>query len=199
MKHLLLTTIAAVVMVGCSDPEAEANKLFTKASQLVKDADAITKPQSLEAYNKRKAAVELLEKITVQYPQSSLSVRISEGVFLIQGQLINEVREKMKPDISIHEAARDGNIEAVKQHIAAGTDVNAKDVFGWTLLLQAVAGGHKEIVELLIDNGAEVNGKTDEGWIPLSLAACESHKEIVELLISEGAEVNAKERVAEHR
>ena len=67
MKPLLLTTIAAVVMVGCSDPEAEANKLFTKASQLVKDADAITKPQSLEAYNKRKAAVELLEKITVHY------------------------------------------------------------------------------------------------------------------------------------
>ena len=28
------------------------------------------------------------------------------------------------PEISIHEAARDGNIEAVKQHIAAGTDLN---------------------------------------------------------------------------
>jgi ankyrin repeat protein len=98
------------------------------------------------------------------------------------------------PDISIFNAAITGNIEAVKQHLAAGTDVNAKDGGGWTLLLQAVAGGHKEIVELLIDNGADVNGKTDEGWIPLSLAACESHKEIVELLISEGAEVNAKER-----
>ena len=30
------------------------------------------------------------------------------------------------PDISIHEAALDGNIESVKQHLAAGTDVNAK-------------------------------------------------------------------------
>ena len=29
------------------------------------------------------------------------------------------------PDISIHEAVSEGNIEAVKQHIAAGTDVNA--------------------------------------------------------------------------
>ena len=27
------------------------------------------------------------------------------------------------PNISIHEAARDGNIKAVKQHIAAETDV----------------------------------------------------------------------------
>ena len=29
------------------------------------------------------------------------------------------------PDISIHDAAEDGNIKVVKQHIAAGTDVNA--------------------------------------------------------------------------
>ena len=32
------------------------------------------------------------------------------------------------PDISIQEAARDGKIEAVKQHLAAGTDVDAKDI-----------------------------------------------------------------------
>jgi len=30
------------------------------------------------------------------------------------------------PDISIHDAAKDGNIEAIKQHIAAGTDVDEK-------------------------------------------------------------------------
>ena len=33
------------------------------------------------------------------------------------------------PDISIDRAAHDGNIEAVKQHLAAGTDVNALSVF----------------------------------------------------------------------
>ena len=36
------------------------------------------------------------------------------------------------PDISIHDAAREGNIEAVKQHLDAGTDVNAKDEEGLT-------------------------------------------------------------------
>jgi len=39
-----------------------------------------------------------------------------------------------KPDISIIDAVFDGNIEAVKQHIAAGTDVNAKDNRGRTPL-----------------------------------------------------------------
>ena len=33
------------------------------------------------------------------------------------------------PDISIHRAAEQGNIEAVKQHLAAGTDVNENDTF----------------------------------------------------------------------
>ena len=41
------------------------------------------------------------------------------------------------PDISIHDAAWGGDIEAVKQHLAAGTDVNAKDVDGLTPLHRA--------------------------------------------------------------
>ena len=34
------------------------------------------------------------------------------------------------PSVGIHEAAKDGNIKAVKQHLAAGTDVNAKNENG---------------------------------------------------------------------
>jgi len=56
-------------------------------------------------------------------------------------------------DISIQQAAYDGNIEAVKQHLAAGTDVNAKD--GSTPLHIAADYGHKEIVE-----GAEVDSNS---------------------------------------
>ena len=31
------------------------------------------------------------------------------------------------PSVDIHEAARTGNIEAIKQHLAKGVDVDAKD------------------------------------------------------------------------
>ena len=37
MKHLLITTIAVAILAGCSDPEAEANRLFTEASKLIKE------------------------------------------------------------------------------------------------------------------------------------------------------------------
>ena len=50
-------------------------------------------------------------------------------------------------DISIWKAAADGNIEAVKQHLAAGTDVNEANV-----------NGHTEIAE-----GAEVDPNFQNG------------------------------------
>ena len=63
------------------------------------------------------------------------------------------------PDISIWADAMEGNIEAVKQHLAAGAYVNALDHEGNTLLLYAVSNDQTEIIRLLIDKGADVNGK----------------------------------------
>ena len=63
------------------------------------------------------------------------------------------------PDQTIHEAAHLGDIEAVKQHLAAGTDVNVlgDEDYEAPPLYWAAHGGHKEIVELLIANGANLN------------------------------------------
>ena len=90
-------------------------------------------------------------------------------------------------DISIIDAARDGNIEAVKQHLAAGADVNAKDENGWTPLNSAAEKGRNQIVKLLIEKGADLNAGT-----PLIFAAGEGHMEVVELLIAAGTDVNTK-------
>jgi ABC-type enterochelin transport system substrate-binding protein len=90
------------------------------------------------------------------------------------------------PDISIHEAAGEGNIEAVKQHIAAGTDVNAKDNGGSTPLHQAAINSHKEIAELLIAAGADVNAKTDAGVTPLDDAISLKQTDTANLLRKHG-------------
>ena len=90
------------------------------------------------------------------------------------------------PDISIHKAADDGNIEAIKQHIAAGTDVNSN--YEWTPLH---AAANKETAELLIAKGADINAKDNLGGTPLFWAALEGNEEVAELLIGQGADVNA--------
>ena len=75
------------------------------------------------------------------------------------------------PDISIYDAVEDGNIEIVKQHLAAGTDVNSKDKDGWTPLHEAASEGHNKIIELLVAKGADVNAKGADGETPVDAAA----------------------------
>ena len=106
--------------------------------------------------------------------------------------LLREHGGKSGAEFSIHVAAELGNAEAVKQHLDAGVNVNAKHDNGVTPLHGAALWGHKEIAELLIENGADVNAKNDEGGTPLHHATEEGHKEIAELLIANGADVNAK-------
>ena len=80
------------------------------------------------------------------------------------------------PAISISTAAFRENIEAIQQHLAAGTDVNAKDRYGRTSLHFAADYGYKEIAELLIDNGADVNAKGIDGKTPLDKAMLDQPK-----------------------
>jgi len=64
---------------------------------------------------------------------------------------------------TIHIKCFNGNIEAVKQHLDNGVDVDAKSDNGRTPLHTAVSNDHKEIAELLIEKGADVNAKLTEG------------------------------------
>ncbi|MDE2642040.1 MAG: ankyrin repeat domain-containing protein, partial [Verrucomicrobiota bacterium] len=92
------------------------------------------------------------------------------------------------PVISIHDAALEGNIEVVKQHLAAGADVNTKHKPYGTPLHSAA---NKEIAELLIANGADVNAKDIYDRTPLHAVAEEGHKAVADLLIAKGADMNA--------
>ena len=82
--------------------------------------------------------------------------------------------------IKLREAIREGDIEAVKRHLAAGMDVNAKDDNGWNPLHLAAENGHKEIAELLIAKGGNVNAKGIYGT-PLDHAEAEWEGDVDEV------------------
>src|SRR4051812_38308286 len=63
-----------------------------------------------------------------------------------------------KPQMDINTAAATGNFEAVKQHLAAGTDINEKDPFGGSSpLISASLFGKTDVAKVLIDAGANIN------------------------------------------
>ena len=125
MKHLLITTIAAVVLVGCGTTQSQ-------------------------------------EKTPKVEP----------------------------PSISIHKAASKGDIEAVRQHLAAGTDPNLRSpdvtpLFAASYKIMAAAS--YEVMTLLVENGADVN---DIGWGMTALHKL-TDPESVMYLVDKVADVNA--------
>ena len=93
---------------------------------------------------------------------------------------------------SLHRAAEEGDIEAVKKHLAAGANKNVR-AGKWrdTPLHRAAFWGYTEIVELLINNEVDVNAKDKYGCTPLHDAAEYSHLEIAEMLINRAPDMNA--------
>ena len=88
-------------------------------------------------------------------------------------------------------AARAGDLEAIKQHIADGSDVNALH-FEMPPLTWAAMMGQTEAVELLLQQGADINGRNTDDNTALHLAVFLGHAETAELLLKNGSDVNAK-------
>ena len=109
-------------------------------------------------------------------------------IIITIGALLFVGCEAKAPNGSVHIYAKHGDIALVKQHLAAGTDVNATDEFlGMTILHDAVLGGQKEIVEFLIAQDADVNATGRTYQTPLDTALETSrNKEIAELLRKHG-------------
>ena len=103
-----------------------------------------------------------------------------------------ETGSQTAPINSIHDAAKKGDIEAIKQYLADNANVNSKDSKGMTPLHAAAIRNHKEIAQLLIAKGADVNAKTIGQQTPMHAAAYNGYQNIIELLIEHGADVNSQ-------
>ena len=186
MKHLLLTTIAAVLLVGCGESQQSAPAPEAKPVEPIAEVPVQPSPPPAEA----KPVAEATKPTT-----PPKAVTANKGADPARG-IKPEPPTAKAPDISIHEAARTGNIEAVKQHLTAGADVNAKADGRMSPLHKAAWGGHKEIAELLIAEGVDVNAKNRLSLTPLDFAIIGKQPETADLLRKHGGKTK-KELKAE--
>jgi uncharacterized protein len=90
----------------------------------------------------------------------------------------------------LHDAAREGNVEHVKQLADQGTDLSAPDDTGEPALLIASLSGKADVVTLLLDRGCDIEIRNKGGLTALHAAAYGGRLDIVELLVAKGADVN---------
>jgi len=204
MKQLLIT-IAAVVLVGCGESQQSVPQAETKPTKPIAEA-AKPEPPLVKApdisihdaaYDGNIAAVKqhLAAGANVNAKDEDGWSVLDNALGSKNEELINFVKAnggKSNADKTISIASGIGDLEAVKQHLATGADVNVKDADGSTPLHYAVSVGEKEVSELLIAHGADVNAKDEDENTPLVWAVRGGEKEVTELLIANGADVNAK-------
>ena len=186
MKHLLITTIAAVLSAttAFADPIHDAaygGDVAGVQTELDKGVDVNAKrgdgstPLHGAAEGGHEEIVELLITAGADLHATTVSMLGGGGW------------------IPLHSAARQGHRGIVELLIEMGTDVNTRDSVGKSTLHDATLEGHKEIVELLINKGADLNAESGYYGTPLHVAGSIGHKEIAKLLIANGADLNVQD------
>jgi hypothetical protein len=97
--------------------------------------------------------------------------------------------EVKAPSMDIHTATLLGDLDVIKQHIAAGSDLDEQEpTVGSSPLISAAVFGKTEVARALVEAGADVNLKNNEGSTALHSAAFLCRLEIVEILLENGAD-----------
>ncbi|XP_075040086.1 CARD- and ANK-domain containing inflammasome adapter protein-like [Mixophyes fleayi] len=110
-----------------------------------------------------------------------------------------KVKEKRKPEpetlrptaptsVGVFDAVTNGDLSLLES-ILKGSDVNAVNSSGETLLHVAASNGHVPVIEYLIARGAKIDAKDGKRRTPLHRAAENGHMEAVRALLQAGANI----------
>jgi ankyrin repeat protein len=259
MKHQLITAIAAVVLVGCGEPQ-EAKDIQLRIAAKMGHIEGVKKAiahganvnakdssgtalnnvtagigHRLRLYEIKKNHIDEVVRLLISagadvnikgdYGDTPLHSAVEGGptktveLLIANGADVNAIDDDgntpldatadwnylhaellrkhggntgfwFKASESIHTAAKAGHIEAVKQHLLAGTNVNAKDNRGNTPLHNASNLGHNAVIRLLIAKGADVNAMYKDGETPLDWAIAGDETETINLLRKHGGKTS---------
>lgn len=80
----------------------------------------------------------------------------------------------------------------IEDLIFRGANLESRNEYGRTVLMNAVIRENVEVVKVLLKNGVSVNQVDNDGETALMLASVKNNREIAELLIASGADINKR-------
>lgn len=82
------------------------------------------------------------------------------------------VSAALDPGIRLMYLVNEGDLDAIRELLGSGTDVNFRDIDGRTALHVAACQGMTDVVQLLLDSGAEVDPEDRWGSTVITLGFC---------------------------
>lgn len=121
---------------------------------------------------------------------TALALLVIVAAAVVAASFYFSSRQRAEAELTV--AAERGDAAVVRDLIAQGRDVNARDN-GYTPLMFAARAGDPETVNALLDAKADPNARDcNRGWTPLIHAIHEQQRHAARALVMRGADVNAR-------
>jgi len=191
--HLIVIGAVAIVLLNASIPAFVKFLIVTLATFII---------SNLLIFGYRQLFQKLLSAKLFSYAVPALAAILIFAIYTTQAKAIPEETKSIVqqdkipcPDISLTMAVMQGDLDAVKQHIEAGKNLDEKEPSsGSSPLITAATFGKVDIALALIEAGADVNYQNNDGSTPLHAAAFFCQKEIVDALLKKGADKTLKNK-----
>jgi len=126
--------------------------------------------------------------VIMKYLQDEALMRkISQKLGGINPEMMKQLMAIQETSVSLHDAAKKGDLQKVQEFMQDGKDVNAKDFKGVTALGYAVGHDQLSVVKVLIDAKANINDIDSAGNSAVHFAAGYGRVKVLEHLLARGA------------
>merc|ERR1712061_189358 len=131
-----------------------------------------------------------LEAVMKYYKDEDLMLKYSQKMGGLPQELSPVLKRIDEAPLSLHEAAKNGDLKAVQDFLGRKRPLDAQDHKGITPLGYAIGANRIAVVKLLLDNRANPFAVDASGNSGLHYAAGYGRKELVEYLLKVGASVS---------
>jgi len=118
-----------------------------------------------------------------------LMLKISQKMGGLPKELDARFQKLQETPLTVHEAAKNGDLKSVQEYLAKKQPLDAQDLKGITPLGYAIGANRIAVVKLLLDNRANPFSVDSNGNSGLHYAAGYGRKELVEYLLKLGVSV----------